>query len=228
MAYAAGAVAAGAAGTQSADAAVVYSPGFSFAVNDTKPINFDNTGVEEFNLGHERNNNNPSTDRVILKDPTTGGSEAYTINPEVTGNTLIAPVPLGTRLGPDESTFYGNAFNSNVGNRIVDEDSNDDNIVDGSDENQPPIRTNFAIDNVVGNPEYFGVRFKLNNTGDDYYGWIGIDITNADDLTGVVTGFAYEDGSEGDLHIEVGAVPEPSSGLALLALGAAGMLRRKR
>ena len=91
MLYAAGAVAAGAAGTQSADAAVVYSPGFSFGVGDTEAINFDNSGVEEFNLGHERANNNASTDRLILKDPTGGGSEGYVIDPTV-GN--LFPVPL--------------------------------------------------------------------------------------------------------------------------------------
>ena len=223
MAYAAGAVAAGAAGSQSADAAVVYSPGFSFAVNDTKAINFDNTGVEEFNLGHERNAANPSTDRLILKDPTGGGSEGYVVDPDNSGNAFPVPLAAGAPIGPE--SLYGTLFNANVGNRIVDEDSNDNNVVDGSNENEPPIATNFRIDDVVGNPQYLGVRFKLNNAGDDRFGWIGIDITDSEDLTGVVTGFAYED--TGD-PIEAGAVPEPTSGLALLALGAAGLLRRQR
>ena len=144
MVYAAGAVAAGAAGSQSADAAVVYSPGFAFNVNDTKAINFDTTGVEEFNLGHERANNNASTDRLILKDPTSGGPEGYVINP-ASGNLFPVPLAAGSRIGPDfegeEPVIFGQQFNSNVGNRIVDEDSNDNNIVDGSTETEPPIRT---------------------------------------------------------------------------------------
>lgn len=227
MLYTAGAVAAGAAAT-SADAAVVYSPGFSFTVDDVKEINFDNTGVEEFNLGHERTVTagvaQPNTDRLILKDPTDRGSEGYVINPD--NNIFPAPLAAGTLIGPD-STF-GQLFSGNTGNRIADEDSNNNNIPDGTPEDETPVATNFAIDNIVGNPQYLGVRFKLNNTGEDRFGYIGIDITNADDLTGVVTGFAYEDGSEGELAIEAGAVPEPSAGLTLLALGAAGLLRRKR
>jgi hypothetical protein len=225
MAYTAGAVAAGAAAT-SADAAVVYSPGFSFAVADTKAIDFDHNGLEEFNLGHERTGEGaaqePNTDRLILKDKTEGGSEGYLIDPDNTFNIFPAPLAAGAVIGPDQ--LYGQLFNNNSGNRIVDEDSNNNNVVDDG-VNDIPTQTNFAIDNIVGNPQYLGVRFKLNNEGDDRYGYIGIDITNAADLTGVVTSFAYEDTGAA---IEAGAVPEPSSGLALLALGAAGVLRRKR
>ena len=77
---------------------------------------------------------------------------------------------------------------------------------------------------IVGNTQYIGVRFRVNDTGDDRYGWIGIDITNAADLTGVVTGYAFDDTGE---PIAAGAVPEPA-GLALLGMIAGGMLLRRR
>ena len=56
-----------------------------------------------------------------------------------------------------------------------------------------------------------------------YFGWIGVDITNDAVLTGQVTGFAYENNGG---SIPAGAVPEPA-GLALLALGAPALLRRR-
>jgi hypothetical protein len=220
MAYATGAVAAGVAGVESADAAIVYSPGVvPFGVNETKPVNFDNTGVEEFNIGHERAKNtagtadDPNTDRVLLKEKT-GGTTAYASDPDNTGNIRVAPVPAGTLIGPD--TVWGNAYNSNVGNRIIDEDANNDGVLD-------EVRdSNFT----AGSPQYVGVRFKLNGTGDDRYGWIGINITNPNDLTGEITGFAFEDTGEA-IAAGAGALPEPA-GLALLALGSVGLLRRKR
>jgi hypothetical protein len=211
---AAGAVAAGLAATESADAAIVVSPGFDFGVASTNHINFDQSGIEEFNLGHERANNNPDTDRVILKEPQNGAmGEGYVVG----DNPFPAALPAGTLIGPDST--YGAAFFNNTSNQLADEDFNNDNVKDDT------LTGNFLVDNVRGNPQYLGVRFKVNDAGDDRYGWVGVDFTNADDLTGVVTGYAYDDTGA---PIEAGAVPEPASGLALLALGAAGLLRRKR
>jgi len=215
MAYAAGAAAAGFAGAESADAAIVASPGSDFGVGNTVAINFDHSGIEEFNVGHERANNNVSTDRVILKEPQNGAmGEGYVI--DSANNNFPAALPAGTTIGPDSE--YGNGFLSNTSNQLVDEDFNNDNTRDDA------LTGNFPADSITGNTRYLGVRFKLNDTGDDRYGWIGIDITNPDDLTGRVTGFAYEDTGAA---IQAGAVPEPA-GLSLLALGAVGLLRRKR
>ena len=79
----------------------------------------------------------------------------------------------------------------------------------------------WIADNVTGNPQYVGVKFRLGTN--DHYGWIGYDITDAATLSGVVTGYAYENTG---LPIAAGEVPEPA-GLAALALGAAALLRRR-
>ena len=66
---------------------------------------------------------------------------------------------------------------------------------------------------------------RKNAFDDLHYGWIGLDITDQANLTGVVTGYAYNDAADGP--ILAGEVPEPS-GLALLSLGAVGVLKRRK
>ena len=196
MAYAAGVAAAAAASTgKSADAAIVSSPGFTFGAGSTTNINFDNLGDEEYVLG---NRTGPS--RVqLLKDDQTIDANAYVVNP---GNSAPAALSAGTLIG--DGSLYSSTYDATLANQG-----------DGSG--------NFAVDNIDGNPQYVGVRFQLTPAGPDYFGWIGVDITNASDLTGRVTSFAYEDSGN---PIAAGAVPEPA-GLALLAAGAAFLLRRR-
>ena len=217
MAYAAGALAAGAVGVDSADAAIIADTTVRpFAVDGTVDLNFNNAGGNEFTIGHERDTaGNTGTDRVILKAPDNGANgQMYVVGDNGHPSALTA----GTLVGPDLT--YDARFNNNAGNHLVDEDQNDDNVQDET------LFGNFTADNVAGNPQYLGVQFAFEPGGELHYGWIGVDITNAQDLTGVVTGFGYE--SLADTPIEAGAVPEPSAGLALLAVGAAGLLRRKR
>ncbi len=69
------------------------------------------------------------------------------------------------------------------------------------------------------------VGFKFNNGGPDLYGWIAVTYNdNAASPTLVMGDFAYDNTGA---SIAAGAIPEPSS-LALLALGATGVLARRR
>ena len=67
------------------------------------------------------------------------------------------------------------------------------------------------------------IGFRFDNAGTPYYGWI--EVTYNDASQSLAWGdFAYEDSGAGIL---AGAVPEPSS-LALLVLGASGVIARRR
>lgn len=195
IAYAA-ATAAGMTAAEWAQAEIVLSTGFTFGSGSTTNINFDNTGNEEYVLGHRTGPNRVQ----LLKDDQTIDANAYAVLP---GNTSPAALPFGTTIGP--SSTFANTYDTTIANQG-----------DGTG--------NFTIDNVTGNPQYVGVRFQLDSAGPNYFGWIGVDITNATDLTGQVTGFAYENIAGNPIN--AGAVPEPA-GLALLALGAPFLLRRR-
>ena len=71
---------------------------------------------------------------------------------------------------------------------------------------------------------YFGVSFEK-ESGGKVYGWIQLERLTPS--SGKVIAYAYEDDGT---RIPAGAIPEPTSALALLALGAAGIAayRRKR
>jgi PEP-CTERM motif len=220
--YTAGAVAAAAtaAGTHSARAAIIYTPGpFPLTVGNAVDVDFDNNGNEEFSIGHEREGNNANADRVLLKDLDQNGAtgNAY-VNNVGAFTAFPAALPAGATIGPAQS--YGNGFSGNTANELVDEDFDNNG-------NFESYTGNFTPDNITGNPQYIGVKFLLNDAGNIHYGWIGVDINNAADLTGNITGFAYESADNTPITAAAG-VPEPSSALAILALGAAGVAMRRR
>lgn len=191
---AAGAVVA-ATGAKSAEATIIASPGFSFGSGSTNNIDFDHNGTEEYQLGNRTGPNRVS----LLKDSNALSSNAYAIT---TANAQPAALTAGTLIGP--ALTYGTTYDADLAN-------------------QGTGAGNFTVDNVTGNPQYLGLKFQLASGGPTYYGWAGVDITNATDLSGVVTGYAYDDSGNA---IAAGAVPEPT-GLALLALGAPFLLRRR-
>ncbi len=92
-----------------------------------------------------------------------------------------------------------------------------------------------SVTNVVsGVATYIGFRFKLPSNNTIVYGWADVTLTNDGD-SGIFTinRWAYEDSGASILAGPPGAsaVPEPASfavGLGALALGAAGLRRRRR
>jgi len=76
---------------------------------------------------------------------------------------------------------------------------------------------------VSGSEGYIAFKFTPNDDSGTFYGWMRVALSNTGS-TGVIRDWAYETSGSG---ITVGAVPEPSA-FALLGLGAAGLLRRRR
>jgi hypothetical protein len=196
-AYTAGA-AAGLAAAESADAAIISRPGAPLSSGSTINIDFDANAADEYRIAHRAAAGTDPT-RVLLKDSTA----AQTTNSYVrTTPNMPSALSAGTIVGP--SSTFGSEYDGTLVN-----------TTGGG---------NWTADDVAGNPQYVGVKFRLDQTGPELFGWVGVDITNRGDLTGVVTGYAYEDSGG---PIAAGAVPEPS-GLALLALGAPFLMRRRR
>jgi MYXO-CTERM domain-containing protein len=134
----------------------------------------------------------------MLKDSNALSTNAYV----VATNAFPAALTAGEVIGDPGSTF-ASTYDAVLG------------TAGGGD-------GNFSVDDII-NPQYLGVRFQLTSGGPTYYAWIGIDITDSSNATGVITQYAYEDSGG---SIIAGQIPEPA-GLALLALGAPFLLRRK-
>lgn len=119
-----------------------------------------------------------------------------------------AALTLGTPVGPLSSFDFqeGDNFQDSGkwirANRLLDEDATQ---IDQQLGGQPPSGVHVPTNGpnwvgLGGEVRYLGLKMDLNNTAvgegltafDYNYGWIGVQITNEADATGVVTGWGYE------------------------------------
>src|SRR5688572_14327705 len=107
VAYSAGAAAAGLTAADSADAAIISTPGFTIDSGSTNNINFDNAGNEEFVIGHRTGPNRLQ----LLKDDQTIDANAY-VRP--TENERPAALAAGTLIGP--ASTFNNAYDADLAN----------------------------------------------------------------------------------------------------------------
>ncbi len=92
----------------------------------------------------------------------------------------------------------------------------------------------FGVENGFSNgSQFLGFRFET-GTGDTLYGWAEFTINAGEGVgTVVVNQWAYNDTPDGSIEVgqtedDAPSTPEPSSGLALLAMGAAGVYRWRK
>jgi hypothetical protein len=137
---------------------------------------------------------------------------------------------LGTNIGGLSPNYLNQVINSYMSYAVKFLSAGemiDDNLT--SDNGWPALSTFGNFDSFVGTRGYAGVKFDIPG-GSPHYGYLDVAVDQSE-FFGVrgykltLYGGAYE--SEPGVGIEAGAVPEPS-GLALLALGAAGLAAWRR
>src|SRR3954447_27070494 len=77
----------------SAQADIVFTPGFTFGSGSTNNINFDHAGAEEYQLGHRTGPNRVS----LLKDVNALSTNAYEV---LAGSGNPAALAFGAMIGP--------------------------------------------------------------------------------------------------------------------------------
>jgi hypothetical protein len=161
--------------------------------------------------------------------PSPGGNGCYPA--ALTAGTTIGPGVSASQWDFSESLHAFGSDEALRANRLIDEDAGqiDDAIGAGS----MPAVDSPHFTGLGGEERFIGVRIDLNdaaNPGNEFpgengsplkywYGWIGVQITNEADATGIITGYAYESSvgvgiTAGNTGAGAGAsfaVPEPSS-----------------
>jgi hypothetical protein len=135
----------------------------------------------------------------------------------LTHGTLIGS---GSSFDFQETSEFNFSTDYMRANRLIDEDHGQIDEDAGFTVAALPGTPNFV--GLGGEVRYLGVRMGLNNGflggGPVNYGWIGIEITNEEDATGNVVGWAYQ--TRPGVGIPAGAVPEPASFITALIGGA--------
>ena len=188
-------------------AAIVHeTDGRSFGGEDAVNIDLKMDGNAEFNLNGQLSINTlmSSTYFNIKIERKYSGPLVFGVG-EIVGS--IAESEL---IGPNNNTPTRNDGNFYAGSTTSDSQSH---------------YGNWDADNQI---KYCGVSFyKDDGSGDKVYGWIKIQrLTKG---SGKIIDWAYEDTINTPIAAgDTGPVPEPATGLALLALGAAGIAAYRR
>ena len=121
---------------------------------------------------------------------------------------LIGPANVWDFQEADNFAGTGKTIRAN---RLIDEDAGAvDMVLGGLTAAQIAVPTNSpGFLGLGGEVRYLGVRMDFASSDQTNYGWIGIQITNDDDATGNVVGWAYQ--TQPGVAIRAGQVPEPSS-----------------
>ena len=197
-------------GATGAEAAVIYTPG-QVTVNNGGfyNVDFNHDTISDFSFNNQA-----------------GGKNANRYYGNGDGTTVksgVATAPYGTTSTRPAALAVGALINGTL-SYATDPGGNANTLAGDGTINPGTDDQNSGYFPTDGSVRYAGVKFFVG--ADTYYGWVGMTLQNpaSNTSTGTITDFAYE--STPGLGIAAGATPEPS-GLALLALGAAGLLRRK-
>jgi|HubBroStandDraft_4_1064222.scaffolds.fasta_scaffold246358_2 hypothetical protein len=184
---------------QKSQGAIIYTP-------LDEPVNESN---QQVNIDFEQTNSAP----VSLNYDSTNG---LTIQKQRFGS-LPEVVSTSTNSGIAAAVPFG---------ETIDSSQPESNLEESVELNNGDGTTGQFVASDPPDVQYIGVEF-LTTGGGIAYGWIGFEMTDDDslaDLSGTVTGYAYDNTGAG---IPAGEIPEPSS-LALLAMGAVGLLAYRR
>jgi hypothetical protein len=193
-----------------AGAAVMYTPGPVTVPNGGfYNVDFNHDAVSDFSFNNQAGGKNANR----FYGNGDGSAVKSAVATAAYGTSSTRPAALAAGALIDASRSYATDPGGNA-NTLA----GDGTINPGTDDQNSGY---FPTD---GSVRYAGVKFFVG--ADTYYGWIGMTLQNpaSTSSTGTITDFAYE--STPGQGIAAGATPEPS-GLALLALGAAGLVRRR-
>lgn len=196
-----------------ADGAILVTP-TGLHINDggARDYNIDGIGAHEFRTDYIEQD---GAERYYLKSLNADNQFKYAaqaITPFENTDYQVKPFQAGDVIGPAEF-FSNDSGDSGAGNYR--------NNLAGLPEAGGGL---FSTDDTL---QYIGFSWDQNGDGVTEYGWIAIRMTDPTSPTGrlLIETAAWDNTGA---PIVAGAVPEPAAGLAVLAMGAVGLLRRRQ